>query len=535
MLLVALVAAFLDYAFKAEASARYTSGEELVAFFASFYAVVGVITFILQTLLGPRLLQRFGIGTTIAILPIAVFLFGLLGAVVTQLWTMVILRGGHAVFANSFHRTTFELLYTPLPPHKKRPTKTIIDVASDRLGDMLGGGCILLLLWMIPDVPTVVIVIFAMIAAGASLYVARKLYRGYVDQLAHSLHKGLVALTADEVVDATTQHILAEVSAPSERQMLAAKITTRGRVRHATKNASAQLEKAAIAITDRRWEMTDGEVDELEEELPEPPAEPSRIGRFAQAVADLSSHDTLAIRRALESEFMDIRLTPYLIPLLGDEAVVEDARTELRWMVPRIIGQLTDALLDPVLPLLVRQRIPGILEACHNPRAIDGLLQGLVDEEFNVRYSCARALTRMKSRNAALVIEKDTVFAIVRRELAVEHEDWEHRQLTPLGVTAEHQNETASGGERHRNLEHVFTVLGLVLDPDALNLALRAVASLDVNLRGTALEYLENVLPDDLRQDLWQHLDVGHHAPKTKRPYTDILDELKSFVASRSS
>ena len=38
----------------------------------------------------------------------------------------VLLRGGQMVFQNSFFRSAFELLYTPLPPSRKRPTKSII-------------------------------------------------------------------------------------------------------------------------------------------------------------------------------------------------------------------------------------------------------------------------------------------------------------------------------------------------------------------------------------------------------------------------
>ncbi len=513
MLLVALVAAFLDYAFKAEASARYTSSESLVAFFASFYAIVGVITFALQTLLGPRLLQRFGLGATIAVLPTVVFFFGFLGTAITQLWTMVMLRGSHAVLLNSFHRTSFELLYTPLPPHKKRPTKTIIDVASDRLGDLLGGGCILLLLWLMPEVPTAVIVALAVVAAGASLYVVRVLYRGYVGQLAHSLQKGVVQLSADEVVDATTQHILAETSALSEREMLTAKLKAMDRSGAVSADKAEELEQAAGTQVER-----------------------SKSERFAQAVANLTSGDSESIRCALNSDFMDIRLTPYLIPLLANESLAQDARTELRWLVPRIIGQLTDALLEPELPLLVRQRIPGILEASHNPRAIDALLQGLVDEEFNVRYSCARALARMQSRNSALIIAKETVFAAVHREVDVKHEEWDGRRLTSVeGAGEEDAPATDSEAPVHRSLEHVFNVLGLILDRDALKLALRAVLSSDANLRGTALEYLENVLPEDLRRDLWRHLDIGHHAPGAKRSAADVLNELKTFLGSRSS
>ena len=67
--------------------------------------------------------------------------------------------------------------------------------------------------------------------------------------------------------------------------------------------------------------------------------------------------------------------------------MAEDARMELRWLVSRIIGQLTDELLDPAMPLVVRQRSRGVLEGRHNPRSIDGLLQSLDDCEFNARYS----------------------------------------------------------------------------------------------------------------------------------------------------
>jgi len=125
MVLVAVMAALVDYAFKAEAAAHYTDTESLVAFFGSFYAFIGVVGFVLQTLLGRRILQRFGIGATIAILPAVVALFGVFGTVVTHLWSMIMMRGGHAVFVTSFFRSAFELLYTPLPRHKKRPTKTI--------------------------------------------------------------------------------------------------------------------------------------------------------------------------------------------------------------------------------------------------------------------------------------------------------------------------------------------------------------------------------------------------------------------------
>ena len=48
-----------------------------------------------------------------------------------------------------------------------------------------------------------------------------------------------------------------------------------------------------------------------------------------------------------------------------------------------------------------------------------------------------------------------------------------------------------------------------MLDRDALQLALQALSSQNRNLRGTALEYLDNVLPDDMRRKLWRHLGLA--------------------------
>ena len=180
VVMIGVVAALIDYTFKAAASAHFDSSESLVAFFGQFYAAVGVATFIVQSALGPRVLRQYGLGITLAVLPMVVIFFGgvhLIAAL--RLYTLAALRGGHMVFANSFFRSAFELLYTPLPPQIKRPTKAIIDVASDRLGDVLGSGLLLLLLALLPNVPNATIVVLAISIAAITLLSVARLYRGY--------------------------------------------------------------------------------------------------------------------------------------------------------------------------------------------------------------------------------------------------------------------------------------------------------------------------------------------------------------------
>lgn len=506
MVLAAIMAALVDYAFKSATAARLSSSEELAVFFGQFYAAVGVLTFLIQSVLGPRMLKRYGIGITLAVMPAIALIAGVISvATLTKLWTVVMVRAGQVVFTNSFFRSAFELLYTPLPARTKRPTKTIIDVASDRLGDVLGSGIILLLLALSPDLPATAVIALAVVLAVLTLFVVRALYRGYIDQLATRLRRGALALSDDQVIDATTARTLTERSVSSEREILMAKIQE---MKHERGAAGAALRG--------------GEIDTVQ--FSNDGIDPDALREASILIADLMSDNPARITRSLSSPVLDAKFVPFLIPLLANDEVADDIRMEIRWKAPQAIGTLTDALVDPDLPLLARQRIPSILEVTHNPRAIAGLLAGLRDEEFNVRYSSARALARMNERDTTITIAEQEVYAAVEREVSVERSVWESRDLeADIEMPSNMITGGLSGDPRvDYSMEHVFTLLSLILDHDALMLSRHAVSSSDRNLRGTALEYLENVLPESVREGLWPHfgepLSVSRKSVATEKP-----------------
>jgi hypothetical protein len=66
-------------------------------------------------------------------------------------------------------------------------------------------------------------------------------------------------------------------------------------------------------------------------------------------------------------------------------------------------------------------------------------------------------------------------------------------------------------------LSHVFALLSLALDRDALRLAREALASTDARQRGTALEYLNNTLPEPVRSELVAAIAArsSHQPPST--------------------
>jgi hypothetical protein len=78
----------------------------------------------------------------------------------------------------------------------------------------------------------------------------------------------------------------------------------------------------------------------------------------------------------------------------------------------------------------------------------------------------------------------------------------------------------------NQSLAHVFTVLSLVLPAEPLQIALRGLHADDEHLRGTALEYLESILPVSIRDPLWPFLEDHRPAGRTIKPREDILADL---------
>jgi hypothetical protein len=85
--------------------------------------------------------------------------------------------------------------------------------------------------------------------------------------------------------------------------------------------------------------------------------------------------------------------------------------------------------------------------------------------------------------------------------------------------------EIDAGFSGWKSLEHVFTLLSLVLPSQPLQIAFRSLHSKNSRLRGTALEYLEGVLPSEIREPLWPFL-VDSRATRQAQPHDEVMANL---------
>jgi hypothetical protein len=214
-----------------------------------------------------------------------------------------------------------------------------------------------------------------------------------------------------------------------------------------------------------------------------------------------------------------VELTSAVTALLAWDPVALAASGCLRKLAPQATGVLVDALLDRTQDVAVRRRLPAILEQGQPKLAVWGLWNGLGDEHVEVRYRCGRSLARLKARGHDSAYTAADVFAAVKREVERaapsrpgdrggdqdDDDDDDDDDAAPQDRLLRRVMEQRSSSP----LDLIFTLLALTLPPEPVRMALGALVTENAALRGTALEYLESVLPADVKVALWPLLEAG--------------------------
>ena len=504
VLLGTLSAALIDYVFKSHAVATYQQGEELLRFFAIFYMVIGLLTFVLQTSLGRVSLEKLGLVKTVATLPAAVIV-GVLGVFFAPgLASASVARASEAVLRSSLFRSGYELFYTPISLRDKRATKSLIDVGFQRLGDALGGGTVRLLLFLGPQLAQSAMLISAALIAGVGLVVARNLHQGYIGALEKSLLNRGVELDLSEIEDKTTRQTMVQTMVSLDLRALGLQ---------GVQSVSSEDPADPGKVLEGASEASSASLDPI-----------------VQQIVHLRSGKPQQIRATLAEAVLEPPLVPHVVPLLAWDEVCREAIAALRQVAPRITGQLVDVLADPQQDFAIRRRIPRILSSSSSQRAVAGLWTGLKDTRFEVRFQSGRALAHIMDNDPEIKLEKEKVFSAVLREVAVGRRVWEsHRLLDQL----EDEEDLAPlvddflRQRSSRSLEHVFTILSLALPKEPLKIAFRGLHTDNRDLKGTALEYLETILPEAIRKSPWPFLEDDRRASIEKsQSWEEILAEL---------
>ena len=474
VLLTSMSAASLDYLYRAGAVVRFGQGQALVRFFSFFNAITSGLTFLLQAGLSPLWLRRFGPGGTVAALPVAVAGASVASVVLPGPISVILSRSLEQMLRGSLFRSGYELFYLPMPSAEKRAAKPVIDIGVDRMGEGLASGAIKLMLLTLPAerFAPVLLISSASLSAIAA-WLAIRLDRSYVMVLERGLANQALHIELEDVQDALTRTVLLE---------------------SATGTTFATGSGGPARIVGVELQGNDPVLFRL---------------------SGLRDSDARRVRKAIaETGKWEPVIVAQMIDLLARDDVAKSANEALRAYLPMASGQLADRLADTATDPKIRRRIPRLLASSSNPLAWDALFRQLSGGEFEIRYRCGRALAEVAERHPEFRPPTDAVFLAVQRELA------------------SHSIAAASGEAARQRMSHMANLLGLVLPPQSVHLAFRALQTSDAKLRATAIEYLDSVLPLGLRRQMAAQFDVPL---KPASPIPVHSDVLKNLVAELGS
>ena len=499
VILTSAAEGLLDYVFKARAAAATISGEELLRLFAAFYTVTALLAISVQITTLRKLLERLGIARSAALLPAGVSM-GAVGAfLVPGLTPVLFARGSEVVLRSSFFRAAYELLFTPVSPREKRATKLLIDVGGARIGDVIGGVLIASTIVIAGAATGKVLLGITVVLSVGALLVARRLNLGYV-----------------EALEGTLQRRAGEIHDPVQDEGSALLQTVGGfdlsgiRKRPQLDPHLASSPASPVAPIPSR---------------PDPAGSTPLRQTIASGSKDAVQH---ALASPLATEDVEA-----VIELLAWDEVAPAAIESLRTVARRQVGVFVRHLLDSTEDFAIRRRLVTVVAASRTAEAFNALFDAMSDRRFEVRYRSARALSYLAGEIPGLQIDRERVFEVMMREMTVERGLWETRQLIdqPDDESSPIEVEVLRG-RTSRSLEHLFTLLTLSLPRETVRLAFHGLHTGDRYLRGTALEYLETVLPEAVWARLRPFLE--EEGPTT-RPARSSQEVMRELLASQNS
>lgn len=480
--------ALLDFVFKAQAAQTIGRGAPLLRFLGVYYTGASLLTFLLQTFFVQVSLRRAGLAASVAIAPVTVSMGSVACLFFPGFASVAVARATEIMLRGSLYRSAYELFYGAIPPAEKRTVKSLIDVGADRAGDAVGSAGVSLMLVLSPGRYGPILALASVLSIVAVL-LASRLRAGYLRALEKSLVERAIELDPSLIEDSATRSVL----------MRSVALPTRPAAQEATA-------------------------------LPPAPHSPAPADAFLRRASDLRSGDApRVIRAAREIGPNDWTLAPVLIELLAWDETIAAARDALVVMGPKITGMLVDVLLDPERDFVVRRRVPRVLAFVPSARTVEGLYDALEDSRFEVRFYAGRALYLLQKEHSHLNMAAERLWAAMNRELSLQRPVWESHRL--LDRRPAHEKAWFFDQElldrADRNLEHLFTLLSLLLPGNAVRIAFRALHTNDRQLKGTAFEYLESAIPADTRNLLLPMLEADAenrlHAAAGARPLENLL------------
>lgn len=349
--------------------AERVPAEQIATVFGATYTGLNVVALVVQLAITPRLLDRLGVGSALAVLPVIVLAtslgFVLTGAAVA-VFALKLADGG---LRNSIHRVTTELLYLPMQQLERVRAKPLVEVIGQRGGQAIAAVLVLTLAtgknatWSLAIMTTVTVAIWL----GMVITTRRAYLRRFRDTLdAAGIHREVRVPVLDEQA---VELLTATLSSPDERQSIAALglLAEQG-----VKIPALVLYHPSIAVVRHALSLLEGEVRDdvalilqqlVDHDDPEIKAAAlaasSRTGRNAARLTAALDDAAPEIRAAAAIGLSLMRKAPHDVHLQIE--ALRDGSTEDRIALAHAIARMPNPTFRPLLLQLLSRKEPAVI------------------------------------------------------------------------------------------------------------------------------------------------------------------------------
>jgi HEAT repeat protein/CRP-like cAMP-binding protein len=219
------------------------------------------------------------------------------------------------------------------------------------------------------------------------------------------------------------------------------------------------------------------------------------------------------VRTAGASDYIFV---PALITLLRNRQVKGAARETLVSYGEGVLDALAHFMRDPEEDIWLRRHIPTTIARIGTQRAANVLLAGLDEPDGFLRYKIIAALERLRRTDVPIAFDRTKLEPLVIREA--------RRYLAALSL---HSNLFVGGGlpsdtllsraleeKMTRAKDRAYRLLSLIFPWQDVFAAQWTLTNGDARSRASASEYLDNLLPSDLRKVV---MPVVEELPREER------------------
>jgi len=197
-----------------------------------------------------------------------------------------------------------------------------------------------------------------------------------------------------------------------------------------------------------------------------------------------------------------------IIERMQEPALVPAAVEALACFGDRIVGTLRDFLVDCEMPLDVRREIPMVLHAIGSRAAQAVLTESVLDRDVVLRYHCIAALNKLGQEHPDRPVDRRIIESVLAAEIMGHYRSYQVMgTLTQSLRSAADPVRQALQESMTKESERIFRLLKMLYPTHDMHSAYVGLQSSDPVVHDNALEFLDTILPPEMRGVLMPLID----------------------------